>query len=226
MDVLLAALLLIVSGPAILAAAALIRLTSRGPAFYTQIRLGRNGRRFTIYKLRTMHHCSEVRTGAVWAMPCDPRVTPLGKILRASHLDEFPQLLNVLSGAMSLVGPRPERPEIVEYLDLRIPGYRERLRVRPGITGLAQVQLPPDIDLQGVQRKLVCDRYYMEHQSAWMDVSILACTGMFLVGVPLKFSRRALRIAEPCQAERSAPSATLARSLHNSQVPRAATQTV
>src|SRR5205085_8417032 len=120
----------------------------------------------------------EAGTGAVWAKKGDPRITPLGRLLRATHIDEFPQLLNVLRGDMSLTGPRPERPEIVEYLRSKVPGYSDRLRVRPGITGLAQVQLPPDVNLEGVWKKLVCDMHYIEHFSGWLDWRILLCTGL------------------------------------------------
>src|SRR5205823_149848 len=130
------------SAPVILLAAVLIKLTSRGPAFYTQVRLGKDGRRFTIYKLRTMYHRAEATTGPIWAAPGDHRVSTVGKLLRATHLDELPQLVNVLMGDMSLIGPRPERPEIVHQLQARIDKYLHRLTVRPGITGLAQVQLP------------------------------------------------------------------------------------
>lgn len=197
LDAVLAALLLFLTAPLVLLGALLVRLTSRGAAFYTQERMGRDGQPFVIYKLRTMYLNSEAATGAVWSYAGDPRVTPLGRILRATHIDEFPQLLNVLWGEMSLSGPRPERPEIVENLRSRIEGYTERLRVRPGITGLAQVQLPPDTCLEEVRQKLVCDRYYIEHLNAALDLRIMLCTGLFLCGVPLIWSRRWLRIPDP-----------------------------
>ena len=149
------------AAPLILLAMALVKLTSRGPAIYRQVRAGLGGRPFTIYKIRTMAHDCEARTGPVWATADDPRVTPLGRFLRRSHLDELPQLWNVLRGEMSLVGPRPERPEFVAQLQRAIPDYRRRLQVPPGVTGLAQVQLPPDTDLAGVRRKLVYDLYYI-----------------------------------------------------------------
>ena len=192
----LAFVLLVLTAPVTLLAALLVKLTSRGPAFYTQVRLGRGGRPFVIYKLRTMVADSESGTGAVWSPAGDPRVTPLGRVLRATHIDEFPQLLNVLFGHMSLSGPRPERPEIVAHLTAKIPEYAERLHVRPGITGLAQVQLPPDVNLEGVRRKLACDLYYINHFGAWLDARILACTGLFFLGLPLAVSRRLLRIPE------------------------------
>src|SRR5207248_6588040 len=115
-EVVVAALLLVLSAPVVLVAAVLVKLTSRGPAFYTQVRVGRDGRPYTIYKLRTMVEDSEAGTGAVWSQAGDPRVTPIGRFLRATHLDELPQLVNVLMGDMGLSGPRPERPEIVERL--------------------------------------------------------------------------------------------------------------
>src|SRR6185437_12895673 len=118
----------------------------------------------------------------------------LGRLLRAAHLDELPQLWNVLRGEMSLVGPRPERPEFVRQLERVIPQYRDRLRVRPGITGLAQVQLPPDEDLAGVRRKVACDAVYVEAMGPWLDARILVGTVLKVVGVPVTLRRRALRL--------------------------------
>jgi lipopolysaccharide/colanic/teichoic acid biosynthesis glycosyltransferase len=196
-EFILALVALILTMPFILLAAALIKLTSRGPAIYTQVRVGKNGRIFTIYKLRTMHHQAEAGIGPVWATPDDSRISPLGKLLRATHLDELPQLLNVLRGEMSLVGPRPERPEIVYHLQARIDHYLYRLTVRPGITGLAQIHLPPDLNLDGVRRKLLCDLHYIQRLGPWLDFRILVCTGLFFLGVPLQWSRRWLRIPQP-----------------------------
>ena len=102
------------------------------------------GKVFTIYKIRTMYQDSERHSGPTWCVPGDPRVTPVGRFLRWSHVDELPQLINVLMGEMSLVGPRPERPEFLAQLERALPDYRQRLTVRPGVTGLAQVQQPPD----------------------------------------------------------------------------------
>lgn len=180
-DLILAAVLLIVALPVIALAAALIKLTSRGPVFYCQVRLGKNGIPYTLYKLRTMIDKAEALTGPVWSTKDDARVTPLGKLLRKTHIDEFPQLWNVLRGQMSLIGPRPERPEFVAKLDWEIPCYRERLNVRPGITGLAQVRLPPDTDLESVRRKIVYDVYYVKNVSPWLDLRLLCVTGWSLV---------------------------------------------
>src|SRR5205823_3448469 len=108
----------------------------------------RFGEPFIILKLRTMYDRCEAKTGAAWATRNDPRVTPVGRVLRKLHIDELPQLLNILRGDMSLVGPRPERPEFVGPLSRALPGYADRLQVRPGLTGLAQIQLPPDSDLE------------------------------------------------------------------------------
>jgi lipopolysaccharide/colanic/teichoic acid biosynthesis glycosyltransferase len=158
-DLTAALALLLLTAPLVLLAMLLIKLTSRGPVLYTQTRLGRHGRPFAIYKLRTMAHRAESLTGPCWSRPGDPRVTRLGRFLRRTHLDELPQRWNVLRGDMSLVGPRPERPEFVPQLEQAVAHYRERLRVRPGVTGLAQVQLPPDTDLDSVRLKLAYDLY-------------------------------------------------------------------
>lgn len=176
LDVVAAVIMLLAASPVVIVCAVLVKLTSPGPAFYCQTRLGRNGRPFRIYKLRTMCHDAEALTGPVWSTKGDPRVTPIGWVLRETHLDEFPQLINVVLGQMSLIGPRPERPEIVSKLEWEVPHYRQRLKVRPGITGLAQVKLPPDSDVESVRRKLMHDLYYVQHVSPWLDLRILCCT--------------------------------------------------
>jgi lipopolysaccharide/colanic/teichoic acid biosynthesis glycosyltransferase len=130
--------LLVFTAPTMLLAALLIRLTSKGPAIYSQTRVGAGGREFSLYKLRTMITGAEARTGPVMATAGDPRITRIGRILRATHLDELPQLFNVLLGQMSLIGPRPERPHFVRIYRWQFPGYDFRLRVKPGISGLAQ----------------------------------------------------------------------------------------
>jgi lipopolysaccharide/colanic/teichoic acid biosynthesis glycosyltransferase len=205
MDAALAVALLVLTAPLMLVAAALVRLTSRGPAIYTQERLGLGGQPFTIYKIRTMYRDSEALTGARWSTPGDPRVTLVGWILRATHVDELPQLVNVLRGEMSLVGPRPERPEIVASLQHQLPAYAERLRVLPGITGLAQVQLPPDVDVESVRRKLSCDLYYIEHVGPWLDLRIMVATAIGALGLPSPVSRALLRLPSSETIE-SAPS--------------------
>jgi lipopolysaccharide/colanic/teichoic acid biosynthesis glycosyltransferase len=190
LDFTLSAILLVLSAPLIVLAAVAVKLTSTGPVFYTQVRLGRGGRPFTIFKIRTMVQDCEKQSGAQWSTPGDPRVTRVGRFLRRTHIDELPQLWNVMRGDMSLVGPRPERPEFVPRLENQIPGYRERLRVRPGVAGLAQVQLPPDTDLDSVQRKLAYDLYYVRRMSLWLDLRILFCTGCGFLGLPASWARR------------------------------------
>jgi lipopolysaccharide/colanic/teichoic acid biosynthesis glycosyltransferase len=201
-DAALAAVGLVVGAPFLLLAFVLVKLTSRGPFLYSQTRLGLGGKPYTIYKVRTMAHNCESRSGARWSTPGDPRVTPVGRFLRQSKIDELPQLWNVLKGEMSLVGPRPERPEFVPQLERVIPHYRRRLEVRPGLTGLAQVQLPPDTDLTSVRRKLACDVWYVEHLSLWLDVRIVFATVGYVLKVPARLTCRLLGVpcGEPVQA--------------------------
>jgi lipopolysaccharide/colanic/teichoic acid biosynthesis glycosyltransferase len=210
-EILIAAILFVVALPVMLVAMALVRATSRGSALYSQVRSGRYGRPFRIYKIRTMFHDCERKTGPRWSTPKDPRVTRVGRFLRATHVDELPQLWNVLRGDMSLVGPRPERPEIITQLERALPRYREREAVRPGVTGLAQVQLPPDTELAGVARKLACDLYYIEHASVGLDLRLMAATLLKMVSVPRDLTcrwlaiPRGLAVAEPCPAYAYAP---------------------
>ncbi len=189
--------MLALSWPLILAMMALVRLTSRGPALYKQVRLGLDGRPYQILKLRTMYHDCERATGPQWARARDPRATPLGRFLRATHLDELPQLWNVVRGEMSLIGPRPERPEFVRQLERVIPNYRERLRVRPGITGLAQVQLPPDEDVDSVSRKVAYDVYYVDRINLWLDLRILLGTAFKMVGISYGSIRLLVALPRP-----------------------------
>jgi lipopolysaccharide/colanic/teichoic acid biosynthesis glycosyltransferase len=184
LDFSLALSLLVLTAPLLLLAALLVKLTSRGPIFYSQVRLGQSGQPFTLYKVRTMAHQCESLTGIRWSTPGDPRITLLGRFLRRTHLDELPQLWNILRGEMSLVGPRPERPEFVPQLEHVIPRYRDRLLVRPGLTGLAQVQLAPDSDLASVAVKLAYDLYYVRHVGAWLDLRLLLGTTLKIVGLP------------------------------------------
>jgi lipopolysaccharide/colanic/teichoic acid biosynthesis glycosyltransferase len=176
--------LAILSAPVVVLAALLVKLTSEGPAFYTQTRVGRNGRHYKLYKHRSMRHNCERVSGPCWSQAGDQRVTRLGRFLRRTHIDELPQLLNVLRGEMSLVGPRPERPEFIPKLEDALPLYRTRLLVRPGLTGLAQVQLPADTDIESVRRKLAYDLYYIENRSPRLDFQLLLATVLYLLRVP------------------------------------------
>ena len=178
-DVIGALALIALTAPVLAVVALAVKLTSRGPVIYSQLRVGRHGRPYTLYKVRSMSHNCESFSGPRWSATDDPRVTPLGRFLRKTHLDELPQLWNVLFGHMSLIGPRPERPEFVEKLEKVVPYYRERLRVRPGITGLAQVQLPPDSDLMSVRRKVAYDLYYIRYFGPWMDLRVALATARY-----------------------------------------------
>lgn len=185
----LALVLAIPCVPLIAALWAIVKLTSPGPGIYRQRRSGCEGREFDIYKLRTMTHNCEQQTGAVWSVPGDSRVTPLGKFLRKSHLDELPQLFNVLKGEMSLVGPRPERPEIIVKLVEQIPGYLDRLEVPPGVTGLAQIFHEPDRHVEDVRRKVSIDREYIRAASPWLDARIIFCTTLKMIGLNRRWVR-------------------------------------
>jgi exopolysaccharide biosynthesis polyprenyl glycosylphosphotransferase len=160
--------------------ALLVLLTSRGPVIYKQTRVGKNGHHFTFYKFRSMMALaadgSAETGGAVWATKGDARTTPIGKFLRASHLDELPQLWNILRGDISFVGPRPERPEIVARLETQIPYYRTRLLVKPGVAGWAQLNHRADLDLEDVKQKLQYDIYYLKNRSLILDLAIIAKT--------------------------------------------------
>jgi lipopolysaccharide/colanic/teichoic acid biosynthesis glycosyltransferase len=201
MDVCLALVLLVLTAPLVILSAILIKLTSRGPVFYSQTRIGRAGKPFTIYKIRSMYHDCERHSGARWSQPGDPRVMPIGRVLRRTHIDELPQLINILRGEMSLIGPRPERPEFVPQLEQAIPRYAERLRVLPGATGLAQVHHGPDTGLPSVRRKLAYDLYYINRLGFGTDLRILLAT-VFHVFVPYVASKWILRLTdEQCLAE-------------------------
>ena len=162
-------------GPFLLAGMAWVKLVSRGPALFRQTRAGRFGRPFEVIKLRTMGLDAE-KDGAVWASAKDPRVIPGGNLLRKFRIDEIPQLLIVLRGEMSFVGPRPERPEFVEKLAAEIPYFKERLMALPGITGWAQVNYPYGASVEDARRKLEYDLYYMRHMSVFLDMFILLDT--------------------------------------------------
>ncbi len=190
LDLVFAVLLLIPSVPLIGVLVVLVRLTSRGPGIFRQLRVGLHGRTFWMYKIRTMRLDAEAGHRAIWAKKDDPRVTRVGKVLRNLHLDELPQLFNVLRGDMSLIGPRPERPEFVHVLAKRIPGYLNRLAVRPGVTGLAQVNLEPDTDAESVRQKLALDIEYIRGGYLWMDARLLSCTLIHLLGISGERSTR------------------------------------
>ena len=171
-----ASLLVLVAGlPLWLIIAALVKLESHGPMLYRQERVGKDGEVFNIIKFRSMRHDAE-QTGPQWAGKKDPRVTAVGKLLRQLHLDEIPQMINVLSGQMSLVGPRPERPMFVRELSKEIPMYPRRLKVRPGITGWAQVKHTYDETIDDVKTKVQCDLFYIENMSLRMDFKIILST--------------------------------------------------
>jgi lipopolysaccharide/colanic/teichoic acid biosynthesis glycosyltransferase len=184
LDRVLGALLLLPGLPIIACLVLLVRLTSRGPGIYQQLRVGQHGRRFMMYKIRTMSLDAEAASGPVWTQARDPRINRVGRTLRKYHLDELPQIINVLKGEMSLIGPRPERPEFVHVLAESIPGYLNRLAVPPGVTGLAQLNLPPDNDLDSVRRKLALDCEYIRQAGPWLDIRLLLCTFLRLVKVP------------------------------------------
>jgi exopolysaccharide biosynthesis polyprenyl glycosylphosphotransferase len=172
-DLVFSIVILIIATPIMVIVAMLIRLTSSGPAIFAQERVGRFGRPYTMYKFRTMKQNAEVETGPVWAKENDPRITPLGKWLRKTRIDELPQLFNVIKGEMSFVGPRPERAHFVEQFKKEIPLYARRLNVRPGITGWAQVKWKYDTSLEDVKEKTKYDLFYVENMSLRMDFKIL-----------------------------------------------------
>ncbi|MBI2826661.1 MAG: sugar transferase [Planctomycetia bacterium] len=193
-DRLFAALLFVPAAPLILLLIVIVRLGSRGPGIYRQARVGLRGKVFTMYKIRTMRQDAEVGTGAIWARFNDPRMTTVGRFIRSLHLDEFPQLINVVRGEMALVGPRPERPEFTQILAREIPGYLDRLAVRPGITGLAQINLPPDTDFDSVRRKLMLDQEYISTASAGLDLRILCWTFLRILGLKGALTSRPLGV--------------------------------
>ena len=169
----LALIATMITAPVMLIVAVIVKLSSPGPVFFRQSRVGRDGVPFTLYKFRSMYKDAEAATGAVWAVKDDPRVTPAGRWLRKLRLDELPQLLNVVRGEMSIVGPRPERPEFVETLTEQIPYYRQRHCVKPGITGWAQINLKYTDSLEDTIKKLEFDLYYIKNLAATLDAYII-----------------------------------------------------
>jgi sugar transferase (PEP-CTERM system associated) len=172
-NLILAAFGLIVALPIMIVAALAVRLSSRGPILYRQERVGMDGVPFTMFKFRSMRVDAEAGTGAVWAQKNDPRVTPVGRVIRNLRIDELPQLVNVLRGEMSIVGPRPERPEFVGILSEKIPYYPQRHAVRPGITGWAQINYKYGDTLEDTIAKLEYDLYYIKHMSWSLDSYII-----------------------------------------------------
>jgi exopolysaccharide biosynthesis polyprenyl glycosylphosphotransferase len=176
LDLAVASFLLACALPLMFMAAALVRLDSPGPALYRQLRVGLNGIPFTLLKLRSMVVDAEGNGPPRWATCRDPRITRVGRIIRRFRIDELPQLINVLRGEMSLVGPRPERPHFVEQLSRVIPFYRDRVRVKPGLTGWAQINLPYGASIEDAREKLAYDLFYLKHQSLRLDLLILLST--------------------------------------------------
>ena len=166
----------VLSVPVMALCAIAIKLDSRGPVFYKQTRVGVKGKFFNLIKFRTMYQDAEAETGPIWAGRRDPRITRVGRFLRAAHLDELPQFINVLGGEMSLVGPRPERPYFVKQLRKLIPHYDRRLCVKPGITGLAQIKRRYDESIGDVKKKVRYDVLYIRKMCPVLDFMVLAAT--------------------------------------------------
>jgi len=176
LDIVLGFILFVLGLPLLAICAGIVRLSSKGRILFTQARVGKDGKLFKMYKLRTMYEHAEVATGAVWARKGDPRVMPACRWMRVSHIDELPQLVNVIKGDMSLVGPRPERPEILAHLEKAYPEVRKRLSVRPGITGLAQIRNGYDTSVEAFRHKLRADLEYIERRNWTTELRILAAT--------------------------------------------------
>ncbi len=209
LDVSFASFGLILASPLLLLVAILLKITSPGPIFYTQTRIGVNrrrgntrvyaasmnkdrrtrdrrrdnncGRPFKVIKFRTMVNDAEAKSGPVWATKNDTRITPLGRFLRKTRIDEIPQMVNVLRGEMSMVGPRPERPKFVKDLSAKVPNYAERLNVKPGITGQAQVTTGYDTSLESVFEKVNNDVEYIRNWNLWSDLKILMQTVLVVI---------------------------------------------
>jgi exopolysaccharide biosynthesis polyprenyl glycosylphosphotransferase len=174
-DIVLSVFSLILLSPVFLVVSILIKIESKGPLLYKQIRVGRKGKEFVMYKYRSMIMNSE-EYGPEWAGESDPRITGVGRLIRKLYIDEFPQMINVLKNEMSLIGPRPERPFFVEQLKKEIPYYYKRLTVKPGITGWAQIKHKYDSSLEDVKTKIQYDFYYIENMSLKLDFKIMINT--------------------------------------------------
>ncbi|HEY0113570.1 MAG TPA: TIGR03013 family XrtA/PEP-CTERM system glycosyltransferase [Allosphingosinicella sp.] len=175
-DIVVSATILVLFAPLILLTALLVKLESRGPAFFRQRRVGLYGQSFELVKIRSMREDAEVGGKAVWAQKDDPRVTRVGSIIRKLRIDELPQAWTVLKGEMSLVGPRPERPQFVSDLEARLPYYAERHVVKPGITGWAQINFPYGASVEDARQKLEFDLYYAKNYTPFLDLLILLQT--------------------------------------------------
>ncbi len=175
-DIFVSIVAFIILSPLFLFAAVLIKLSSRGPVLFTQERVGKDGKHFKIYKFRTMRVDAEKETGPVWAKANDTRLIPSGRFLRKTHIDEIPQFFNVLIGDMSIIGPRPERPVFVTKFKEIIPDYEQRLSVKPGITGLAQVWHKYDETIEDVRKKIRYDLLYIKKLCLWTDLKIFLRT--------------------------------------------------
>ncbi|MCC6717993.1 MAG: exopolysaccharide biosynthesis polyprenyl glycosylphosphotransferase [Acetobacteraceae bacterium] len=174
-DIAISLSILAITLPVMVLAAVLVRLTSPGPILYRQVRVGLRGHQFVLFKFRSMRTDAEA-AGPAWAARHDPRVTPIGRIMRCSRIDELPQLLNVLRGEMSIVGPRPDRPFFVAQLNTLIPFHADRTLVKPGITGWAQVNYPYGASVEDARQKLAYDLYYVKHRNLLLDLLILIAT--------------------------------------------------
>ncbi|MGK0200538.1 MAG: exopolysaccharide biosynthesis polyprenyl glycosylphosphotransferase, partial [Yoonia sp.] len=180
-DILISLTLLVLTAPVVALAMLLVKLTSRGPIIYRQVRAGRFAQPFNVIKIRSMRMDAE-KHGAVWSVQGkDPRTTSIGNIIRKYRIDELPQLINILKGEMSFVGPRPERPVFVEELAQQVPFYQERLMVQPGLTGWAQVNYPYGSSVEDAKWKLEYDLYYMKHMSLFLDLFIILDTVRIVV---------------------------------------------
>ncbi len=178
-DLILASTLLLITFPLWLLIALAIKLEDKGPIFYRQKRIGKDKNPFSLFKFRSMRSEAEKSTGPVWAQKDDSRVTKVGKILRNTHLDELPQMINVLKGELSLVGPRPERPEFVEQLEKEVPHYHIRHLIKPGFTGWAQTKFRYGRSITDSQEKLQYDLYYLKNRNPLLDLGILLKTLQF-----------------------------------------------
>ena len=194
----MAVAMFVVASPFIAALIALVRMTSKGPGIYRQQRVGMHGEVFYVYKLRSMRVDAEKGGKPVWCSKKDSRVTRVGKFLRSTHLDELPQLWNVVKGEMSLTGPRPERPEICEVLSNHIDDYYDRTVVKPGVTGLAQINLEPDETIADVKRKQFLDMHYIENAGFWLDARMLVATGLRVFFIK---GERAMRMMKLCHRD-------------------------